>query len=597
MEMLIQFSRSIVALFLVAGVSIAFQAGKSSSKDHPPRALNRVEEAERLTREQSPRLPGTPGSVPEGSNFVDEHIFGVAKKYGIPKAPLDSDLEFLRRVSLDLTGHLPSPERIRSFVVEESSGKRARLVDELLDTSTKGVTAKPSTLFLDKWTYFLADLFRVSNLQLKGQTLFYQHIRNSLLLDQPYDEFVREMITASARSNHNNAPVNFFIRYYVDQPDQSRVNHEDSFDEFAIRTTRIFLGVNLECVSCHDGKGHLEQVNWWLTGRKRTELWRQAAFFGKMRLYRPYGDMVDEFVVSDDGTGYNVAAKSIVRTPRYPADVTPSFLLTGEEPRQGEEPRAAYARMLTAHPQFARTIVNLVWAELFGVGLVDPPLDWDLNRTPRHTALLDALARDFVAHRYSLRHVIRLLVNSDAYRLSHRYPGEWKPDYAGFFTRRLIRRLPAQQIWDAISDATGVPESLPIGATGLKGKYVQQTVSAVDLPEKLFAALSSFGLDDRTFSAPSLAFTPVQSSILMNSDMVKTKLMLAAGGRLAGLWKAEPPKRNAEIVEELFLAALARFPSPPETAWGTAILAEHHERGAEDILWALLNKAEFQLSY
>ena len=597
MENLKWMGRRIAVLFLAASVASAFQQAKRSDKDHPPPAPNRIAEADRFDRDQTPRLPGATGTAPEIVNFVDEHIFGAAKKAGIALAPLAGDLEFLRRVSLDLTGHLPTPERIREFAADQTPGKRARLIDDLLDTSTKGVTAKPSTPFLDKWTYFLADLFRINNLQGKGQTLFYQHIRNSLLLDQPYDEFVREILTASARSNHNNAPVNFFLRYYIDQPDQSMVNHEDSFDEFAIRTTRVFLGINLECVSCHDGKGHLEQVNSWLTERKRVELWRQAAFFAKMRIYRPYGDMVDEFIVSDDGKGYDLAGKSVVRPPRYTADATPAFLLTGERPRPGEEPRAAYARMLTAHPQFARATVNLVWAEMFGAGLVDPPLDWDLNRTPRHAALLDALARDFAAHRYSVRHIVRLLANSAAYRLSQSYPGEWKPEHAGFFARRLIRRLPAEQIWDAISDATGVPESLPIGTTGLKAKYVQQTVSSTDLPEKLFAALSSFGLDDRTFSARSLAFTPVQSSILINSELVKAKVKADAGGRLAMLAKAEPPKKNAEIVEELFLAALARFPSAREVTWGTAILAEHHERGAEDILWALLNKAEFQLSY
>ena len=524
MKNLVWIGRRIAVFFLAAGLASAFQQAKRSDKDHPPPAPDRIAEADRFTGAHSLRLPSTIGPSPQIVNYVDEHIFGAAKKAGIALAPPAGDLEFLRRVSLDLTGHLPPPERTREFSADQSPGKRTRLIDELSDTSTKGVTAKPSTPFLDKWTYFLADLFRINNLQGKGQTLFYQHIRNALLLDQPYDEFVREILTASARSNHNNAPVNFFLRYYIDQPDQSLVNHEDSFDEFAIRTTRVFLGINLECVSCHDGKGHLEQVNSWLSERKRVELWRQAAFFGKMRIYRPYGDMVDEFIVSDDGKGYDLAAKSVVRPPRHPADAAPAFLLTGERPRPGEEPRAAYARMLTAHPQFARATVNLIWTEMFGAGLVDPPLDWNLHRTPRHAALLDALASDFVAHRYSLRHIIRVLANSAAYQLSHRYPGEWRPEYAGLFARRLVRRLPAEQIWDAISDATGVPESLPIGATGAKAKYVQQTVSAADLPEKLFAALSSFGLDDRTFSARSLAFTPVQSSILMNSELIKAKL-------------------------------------------------------------------------
>lgn len=586
----------LVQFLVLASAATAFQ-GKLA-RDHAPPPPKPLEQAEKLTRELSPRLPGAAsGPAMQPVNYVDEHILRAARKAGIPLAPPATDGEFLRRASLDLTGRLPSPEQIRTFIADKTPGKRARWIDEILATSTKGVTKKPSTPFLDRWTYFLADLFQVNNLQLKGQSLFYHHIRNSLLLDQPYDEFVRELLTASARSNHYNAPVNFFIRYYVDHPDQSTVSQEDSFDEFAIRSTRMFLGINLECVSCHDGKGHLEQVNSWLTARKRVELWRQAAFFGTMRLYRPYGQMVDEFVVSDDGKGYNTASKSFVRPPRYKADVTPAFLLTGEKPKPGERSREAYARILTAHPQFARTAVNLIWAEMFGAGLVEPVLDWNLDQTPLHAELLDALARDFAAHNYSLRHVIRLIANSATYQLSHRYDHAWKPEHAGYFVRHLIRRMPAEQIWDAISDATGVHESLPIGTTGEKAKYVQQTVSSVDLPQKLLAALSGFGFNDRTFSTRSLAFTPVQSSILMNSDLVKEKLKPESKGRLAALWKAEPPKTNAEIVEELFLAALSRLPSISEAEWGASILAKHHERGAEDILWALINKGEFQLNY
>lgn len=582
--------------FLFATAALAFQA--KLVRDHPPPSPKPLEQAEKLTREHSARLPGAVSSATaQPANYIDEHVFRAAQKAGIRLAPPATDGEFLRRASLDLTGRLPAPEQIRKFLASDTPGKRARWIEEILATSTKGVTRKPSTPFLDRWTYFLADLFQINNLQLKGQTLFYHHIRNSLVLDQPYDEFVRELLTASARSNHYNAPVNFFIRYYIDHPDQSTVSQEDSFDEFAIRSTRMFLGINLECVSCHDGKGHLEQMNSWLAARKRVELWRQAAFFGTMRLYRPYGQLVDEFIVSDDGKGYDTASKSFVRPPRYKADAAPTFLLGGEQPKPGERSRDAYARILTAHPQFARTTVNLIWAEMFGAGLVEPVLDWNLDQTPLHAELLDALARDFAAHGYSLRHVIRLIANSATYQLSHRYDHTWKPEHAGYFVRHLIRRMPAEQIWDAVSDATGVHESLPIGTTAEKAKYVQQTVSSTDLPRKLLAALSGFGFNDRTFSARSLAFTPVQSSILMNSDLVKDKLKPEAKGRLAALWKAEPPKTNAEIVEELFLAALSRLPSIAETEWGSAILAQQHERGAEDILWALINKSEFQLNY
>jgi len=166
---------------------------------------------------------------------------------------------------------------------------------------------------------------------------------------------VRQILTATTRSTYASAEGNFLERYYVDEPDQSTVNHEDTYDEWAIRTGRIFLGINLECISCHDGKNHLDKINLWLTERKRADLWRQAAFFSNVKLFRPYGDLVDEFVLSNDGKGYyDTSSHSVVRIQRYKADVRPTFILTGEHPEPGEDPRAAFARMLTSNIQFAR---------------------------------------------------------------------------------------------------------------------------------------------------------------------------------------------------------------------------------------------------
>ena len=123
-----------------------------------------------------------------------------------------------------------------------------------------------------------------------------------------------------------------------------------------------------------------------------------------------------------------------------------------------------------------------------------------------------------------MRYLIRLLATSSAYQLSHRDPGGWKPEHASLFTRRLVRRLPAPEIWDAISQATGVYEDLPKGDPSNKVKYVMQTVSVSDLPPKLHSALSSFGYDDRTFSTKSVTPSIVQSSVLMNNELVKAKL-------------------------------------------------------------------------
>jgi len=588
---------------------------------HPERDQGRAEELERLTNRLSKTLPPSPTIPIAEKNYIDKYIFGKISQDKIPHALLCSDTEFLRRVSLDLTGRLPESERIREFVKESDPHKRDKLADTLLASSTKGVTKKPSTPFLDRWAYFFSDLFRVNSLLNRGRTLLYHHIYNFLAINQPYDEFVRGLLnaTTASASNFNSAPANFLIRFYVDEPDQSTVNHEDTYDELAIRTTKMFLGINLECISCHSGAHHLEKINLWLTEHERTDLWKQAAFFGKVRMYRPYGDLVDEFVLSNEGKGYNIKSQSVLRLPRSETDTTPTFLLTGEKPRPGEDPREAYARMITRHIQFARATVNLIWAELFGIGIVDPPLDFDLARygsnlkipepwAPQtiHAELLDAMAKDFQEHHFDLRYLIRLMVMSSAYQLSHRFEAPWKPKYVNYFPRRLVRRLPAEQVWDAVSQATGVFNEMnsgdysEIGGEKVKGekvKYVMQTVSPDDLDPKLRGLLTSFGLDDRTLGTKSLASSVVQSAVLLNSELVKEKIRVQEKTRLHDLLNAEPPKTNAEIVEELFLATLSRFPLKEEAVFGERLLAEHHSQGAEDLLWVLINKPEFLLNY
>jgi hypothetical protein len=579
---------------------------------HPATPKARSDDLGRLTEAVSRSLPSTSKGPVTINNYIDEFIFAKIRSEHIPYAELCSDAEFLRRVSLDLTGRLPEPQKIREFVQDADPKKREKLVDALMATSTKGVTVKPSTPFLDRWTYFFSDLFSVGNLNGPGRVLAHHYLNNFLVTNQPYDEFVRQILTATTRSTYESAEANFLERYYIDQPDQSTVNHEDTYDEWAIRTGRIFLGVNLECISCHDGKNHLEKINVWLTSRKRADLWQQAAFFSKVKLYRPYGDLVDEFVLSNEGKGYyDTSSHSVVRIQRYKADVTPTFILTGEHPEPGEDPRAAFARMLTTNIQFARATVNLFWSELFGVGIVDPPTGFDFARygVPAtdipapwtaqtiQADLLDAMAKDLQAHHFDLRYLIRLIATSSAYQLSNRVEGPWRVDYGQYFARRLVHRMPAEQIWDAVCQSTGVFEEFSEGGGG-KIKYVQQTVSPEDLPGNLAKTLVSFGLDDRILKPRSLDLSTLQSSVLLNSKLVKEKLNAEIkGSRLDALLNAEPPKTNKEIVEELFLATLARFPSDGESVFGEKLLAEHHAKGAEDLLWALINKPEFVLNY
>src|SRR5579863_138773 len=616
----------IVLLLMIepaAELAFAQQDGTGSPASHEPKSAGhfsehpqpdaaKTEELNRLTNAVSGSLPSASTRPVAINNYIDEFIFSKIRRDRVPHAELCSDAEFLRWVSLDLTGRLPEPDKIRAFVKDADPKKREK-VDALMATSTKGATVKPATPFLDRWTYFFSDLFSVGNLNGPGRTLAHHYLNNFLITNQPYDEFVRQILTVTTRSTYTSAEANFLERYYVDQPDQSTVNHEDTYDEWAIRTGRIFLGMNLECISCHDGKNHLDKINLWLTEHKRADLWRQAAFFSKVKLYRPYGDLVDEFVLSNEGKGYyDTSSHSVVRIQRYKADVTPTFILTGEHPEPGEDPRAAFARMLTTNIQFARATVNLFWSELFGVGIVDPPTGFDLARfdTPAaeipapwgpqtiQAGLLDAMAKDFQAHHFDLRYLIRLISTSAAYQLSNRVEGPWKSEYNQYFARRLVHRLPAEQIWDAISQATGVFEEFNAGDSATKVKYVQQTVSPEDLPGNLTKILVSFGLDDRILKPRSLDLSTLQSSVLLNSGLVKDKLKAdPKGSRLGMLLNAEPPKTNKDIVEELFLATLARFPSPAEAEFGEKLLADYHAKGGEDLLWALINKPEFILNY
>ena len=548
-------------------------------------------------------------------NYIDEHVFGRMERDRIPHTPLADDVEFFRRVSLDLTGRLPEPEAIRKFTADTDPAKREKLIDEIMATRFGRQIEKLRTPFIDRWAYFFGELFRNGLAQQgMGRNPFHDYIYDSLLLNIPYDEMVREMLTAKSTSNWRDGPSNLLVRDHVDAAnDFEGINNEDSYDEMAITTSRLFLGVNLECISCHDGSGHLEKINLWLANHNRTDLWRQASFFSRTRVFRAYS-IGQEYAVLDDGKGYDLKSKSVVRMQRYPADVSPHFLLTGESPAAEENWRSAYARMVTSSPQFARTTVNLIWAELMGMGIVDPPLDFDLARQdpnnpppapwtlqPSNPELLEALARDFTAHHYDLRYLIRLIVTSSAYQLSSQFPGEWNERYASYFARRVMRRLSPEQVCDAIQQATGVFDEIPIAGTTGKVHRVMETRSPEDIAgEKLKPMqhlLIAFGQNNRDKGERETGGSTVQASVLMNSEFVKNRIHPAPGNRAGKLLSHEPPLPNEEIVEDMFLAFLSRFPRTDEKKVGVDILEKFHSQGLEDLAWSLINKPEFILNH
>lgn len=617
-------------ILIVAGAMLAggMMSGQKSGRTgvHPSEPKPQRADKSKLTDEVSAKLPVGARSPVKRQNFIDDYIFGAMERDHVPHAPLASDEVFLRRVSLDLTGRIPEPEVLQKFVSDTDPDKRQKFIDSIIEPDR--YQFQPSDPFVDRWSYWFNDLYgnNGGDLGIAGRNIFYDYITTSLRLNIPYDRMAREMLTASALTNFFSGPVNFLTRFHVDDASGNQVAHEDSCDEMAIQTAKIFLGLNIECISCHNGANHLEKINLWLSQRKREELWREAAFFGNLSIYRPPPrgqefTMVELPVGYDTEAypikvklGYDTSADSVVRMPRWKADVYPAFLLDGEKPQAGEPLRQGLARMITSNPQFARATVNYVWAELMGVGIVDPPESFDLSRQdpanpppapwsvqPSNPALLDALAKDFVAHGYDLRHLIKLITKSSAYQLSSVFDGEWKPDYARYFARHFVRRLSAEELFDAIAQSTDTFPSIPIAGTPIKVKRVMQIRSPEDLGggdlAELGRFLGYFGQSNRSRGVKSLQGNMIQASLLLNSKIVKERIQAKPGTRLAKLLNADPPLSNEKIVDELFLATLSRHPSASEKRVAIAQAAKYRNAGAEDVLWGLINKLDFIFNY
>jgi len=581
-----------IMLAAVVAVGAAY-AQVGLPKDHPSvRPPDRRQAASRLTDQLAGRADAAAARPPR-RNFIDEHIFGKMDRDRVPHAPLATDAEFFRRLHLDLTGRIPDPEALREFAASADPDKRDKLVERLVATPA----------FLARWTYWWGDLAMTNSNRIgtDGRNLFYKYIYDSLQFNRPYDELVEDLLTASAFSNWNVGPASYLARWVIIGNNCADTVHEDTSDEIAIHAYKHFLGINLQCVSCHDGRNHLEKINTWLTARKRPELWQQAAFFGRTRVLRRVEIATDrdEYRIDDRGEGYDAGARTVVRIPRGGKGlVEPVFLLTGEKPDPTRPLRPQFARMVTRHPQFARATVNLFWSELMGTGIVDPPFEFDLARAGQatHPELLEALAEDFRQHNHDWRRLIRLIAQSSAYQLSSRFPGEWKEPWARYYARKFVRRLTAEEVYDAIVKATGVYTELPVRGTDLKVRFASEMRSPEDFrPFKdINYFMEVFGQNNRDYAERSNEGAITQAILLMNGPFVRSQVAPAPGSFLARLLDQNPA--DGAAIDRLYWQFLARAPDARETAMARD-LVRGGRQGYEDLQWVLVNKVEFLFNY
>jgi len=558
-----------------------------------------------IASQRGPR--SSPSAKVARRNYIDEHIFGRMAKDGVPHAPLASDEEFARRAWLDTTGRIPETADLTTFAASTDPAKREKLIDRLVD----------SPEFIDKWTYYWEDLFRAGQRMGHGLNLFHYWMREWIRLDRPYNQVVTELLNGGGKTSFSFPGGLYFARDFVkakDDPEEEGaldlVNYPDTVDEFTVTYSKVFLGMNLSCISCHDGARHLENVNLFLTGKTRENFFQQAGFYGKTRQIMNWengGQANTEYTIDDDSPGYDTKSLSILRVARTGGNSDPRFILTGEAARPGRHPRDELARMLTSHIQFSRAFTNRVWGELMGFGIVEPVDEFDLARydrnsklpagwtiQPSNPELLDAMAKDFQQSNYSFRNFVKRVMKSSAYQLSSRFDGEWKETYARYYARKYVRMLSAPELHDAIAVATARPGSYKSGNRNVS--MVHQMSEPKKASGDVQNFLRIFGQSTRDDMPKKPMPSSLQAMMLMQSKVVTDRVLALGSSRVDQLVK-DPAVTEASIAESLYLATLSRKPTREEAAVAQAALAKDRRRGAENLQWALINSPEFIFNY
>lgn len=546
-------------------------------------------------------------SAVQRANFIDNEIFGKMDADGVAPAAMTSDAEFLRRVSIDLTGRIPTPEQVDAFLNDTAADKRSKLVDQLL--------ASPA--YVDQITLFFANKFEVTSgfyneIGFTGRNLFSRYIKDFVQRDRPYNQVVTEMLTATGDGDQV-APVNFLTRGW-----QNGDPVQDTWDTLTDRVTVRFLGYKTECVSCHAGRSHLEQINLWLSKRTRQQFWGMSSFFSRMVGARVSGDAFNQrmkWIYSDRNTGayYSYVTSAGPRPPRTGGPYTPSYITTGEEP-QSDEWRKEFARILTSDRQFAKATVNYLWAYLFNYGLVDPPNAWDLARVdPKnpppapwtlqvtHPELLEQLADAFIASNYSVKSVLRLMANSSAYQLSSKYTGTWKPAYTRYFAKHIPRRLAAEEMYDVLQLATDTTTPMFVAGNTEPVTFANQLPDPTEPRNdaQVLEFLNSFGRGDWLNVArdPQPNILQLLYSMNANQTVLRTFTMNAntPANRPARL--AQSQYSDEEAIRQMFLATLTRPPTTEEVATVLKMKTGTRLEWLSDLQWALLNKLDFIFNY
>ncbi len=608
--------------------------------------VGKLGNSSKVMTEQTNAMAGLP-SAPGGSRTdalqnpaagtIDKWIFQKMAEEKVAPAPPTNDFEFVRRVTLDLTGRVPTMAATLAFLEDQTPDKRAKLVDRLVSTNE----------WTDKWTIWLADLLDNSSTNIlgvnrfpQGVSAFNSFIRTSLQRNKPYNQMAKELIAATGLNSYQQGELGFLPAYRM-----GGGPIQDIFDLQAAAVSETFLGLaHVNCLLCHNGRAHLDSLSLWGRSKTRTEAYGMASFmshtFTVQQSYDPTNNNLVYWGLQNDvppntpvglarnggfdyRLDYSLNTQSGNRPQRGPVNtqtrVRPAYILNGAQPPVGSDYRAFLADQVTSDFQFARTMVNYMWEYFFEIGLVSPsnqmdPMRLDPDNPPNdcppstpctlqasHPRLLNALAQNFINSNYDIKTLMKQIVNSRAYQLSSRYDGEWKETNERLFARKLVRRLWSEELHDAIVQTSQIP------VTYTSTTWNPATINwAMQLPEPIAnqggapaAFLNAFlrgNRDDQPRRGdPSLS----QALALMNDTFVTNRVNSTASTAILVTALRLP---DDQAVNTLFLTVLSRYPNATEL--NTAVTNLRSASGAiartqegRHLLWSLYNKVDFIYNY
>ncbi len=503
-------------------------------------------------------------AIPPSKGFIDDAVFGKLKVLGIPPSPVADDATFLRRVSIDVAGTLPTDEQVRAFIADTDPAKRDKLIDRLLDSPDY------ADYFANKWNLVLRNKNRAPD-DSAATYGFYQWIWSSLYENKPYDQFVREVLTASGDSTSNPAVV------WFREVDENNEQVED--------TAQLFLGLRIQCARCH----HHPFEKW-----SQNDYYGFSAFFsrvGKKAIFEPGMTKAtrDKRVFHNEGLAQ-------ATNPRSGKALKPTGLGTPElEIAQDRDPRQFLADWMAdkKNPFFAKSVVNRYWKHFFDRGIVEPEDDMRETNPPSNPELINKLAAGFIESGFNLKWLVKTITSSNTYQLSS-LPNDYNLKDKQNFSRYYPKRLTAEVLYDGFHRVTATTQAFGPLPAGTK---------AVQLPDASIGPyfLKVFGQpqgDTACECERSQEANLAQSLHLLNSSEVQDKIANANGR--ATLMANDKARAHDDKIKELYRWVYSREPNADELKIALAHIAKHEANpkiAYEDILWALINTKEFLFNH